>query len=105
MTASIVDRVRRIIWESGRGRLGRPRSLDRVDGKFEQKVPHRQNEVDIFAGHWASDLSDIAPGVVSGRVRHFGEDGRPAEALTALGRNVSRERMRVLELGPLEAGH
>lgn len=74
-------------------------------GKFEHRAPRPQNEIDIFAGHWASDLSEVAPGTVSGRVSHFAADRRPHEAMQALGGDVPPARLRVLELGPLEGGH
>lgn len=77
-----------------------------IDGrKFEQRAPHRQNDIDIFAGHWASDLSEIAPGTVAGAVSHFAADLRPRDAMRALGAHAPADQLRVLELGPLEGGH
>lgn len=82
---------------------GRVRSAD--GRKFEQRAPHRQNEIDIFAGRWASDLSEIATGTVSGAVSHFASDRRPHEAMQVLGTHAPAAQLRVLELGPLEGGH
>lgn len=73
--------------------------------KFEQRAPSVQNEIDIFAGRWASDLSDVVPGSVSGSVKHFTADPRPVYAMKALAGNPTDLGLRVLELGPLEAGH
>jgi hypothetical protein len=73
--------------------------------KFEQRSPHPQNEIDIFAGRWASDLSDVVPGSSSGSVKHFTSDQRPVYAIRALVGNPPNRGLRVLELGPLEAGH
>jgi hypothetical protein len=73
--------------------------------KFEQRVPSPQNEIDIFAGCWASDLSDVVPGSASGSVKHFTADPRPVYAMKALAGYPTDRRLRVLELGPLEAGH
>jgi spermidine synthase len=64
-----------------------------------------ENEIDIFAGHWASDLSDIVPGVVSGSTKHFSVDQRSILAMKTLAGGRSERKLRVLELGPLEGGH
>lgn len=104
--ASIVDQIRKIVTRLDSGQSGAGRSIVSAASKFEQRAPHRQNDADIFAGQWASDLSDIAPEISSsGGVPHFGADGRPGEAMAALGLNKSPGDMRVLELGPLEGGH
>ena len=71
--------------------------------KFEQRAPNPQNVLDIFQGRWASDLSDVVPGTVSGQIRLFGGDPRPGYALKQFG--GSAKGLRILELGPLEGGH
>ena len=72
--------------------------------RFETRAPSHQNAVDIFAGRWASDLSPVLPGAISGDVPLFAET-RPKAAAVGLGRNGRLDGMRVLELGPLEGGH
>lgn len=72
--------------------------------RFETRAPSHQNAVDIFAGRWASDLSPVLPGAISGDVPLFA-DTRPKAAAVGLGRNGRLDGMRVLELGPLEGGH
>lgn len=73
--------------------------------KFEQRAPQPQNAIDIFAGHWASDLSDIVAGLSSGKAKHFSLDQRPAVAMKALAGKLDGRGLRILELGPLEGGH
>jgi hypothetical protein len=73
--------------------------------KFEERAPDPQNAIDIFAERWASDLSDLAPGVRSGPVRLFTTDQRPHDAMSALAAGAEPEKLRVLELGPLEGAH
>jgi len=73
--------------------------------KFEQRGPQPQNAIDIFAGHWASDLSDIVTGLSSGKAKHFSLDQRPALAMKTLGGKPDGRGLRILELGPLEGGH
>jgi hypothetical protein len=73
--------------------------------KFEHRAPAPQNAIDIFSNRWASDLSDVVPGVSSGRTRHFGADPRPVFAFNHVRPDVVAHGARILELGPLEAGH
>jgi uncharacterized protein DUF1698 len=73
--------------------------------KFEQRPPSAQNEIDIFAGRWASDLSDLIPGTHAGPAKHFTADPRPRYAMEAFAHEAAGRRLRVLELGPLEGGH
>jgi len=73
--------------------------------RFETRAPSHQNALDIFSGAWASDLSEVLPGSVSGNAPHFVGDNRPQAGATGLGRNGRLDGMRVLELGPLEGGH
>lgn len=73
--------------------------------KFEQRAPAQQNAVDIFAGHWDSDLSFAVPGLEAGSKPLFTEDSRPSAAAHALGRDSRLDGMTVLELGPLEGAH
>jgi len=112
MTALLIDWLRERFWNRGRLPDSEVRAGSTSDGdqfepplKFEQRPPRPQNEIDIFAGRWASDLSDIALGTVSGKVRHFSDDRRPVEAMKALGAHAPTGDLRILELGPLEAGH
>jgi len=80
-----------------------PRAAHR--SRFETKAPHHQNAIDIFKGGWASNLSEVLPGAISGDVPLFVADGRPRAAAAGLGQGGRLDGMRVLELGPLEGGH
>jgi hypothetical protein len=71
---------------------------------FETRAPSVQTAVDLFKGQWASDLSEVLPGVEAGRHRLF-TDHRPRLAAEALGTNGRLDGMSVLELGPLEGAH
>ena len=74
--------------------------------KFELRYPAHQNGVDLFAGKWASDLGKVRSIIGTGAIDLFVADTRPAIAAAALGDETGRlDGMRVLELGPLEAGH
>lgn len=74
--------------------------------KFERRYPSHQNGVDLFAGKWASDLGKVRPVNGTGTTDLFVADPRPVIAAAALGDEAGRlDGMRVLELGPLEAGH
>jgi SAM-dependent methyltransferase len=72
--------------------------------KFETRAPSAANAIDIFAGHWAVDLSKIDPAWRGGSLSLEG-DNRAALAARSLGRGGRLDGMRVLELGPLEAIH
>jgi hypothetical protein len=71
--------------------------------KFEQRAPNPQNALDIVQGSWASDLSEVVSGTVSGRSRLLIDDPRPGYAMKQFG--GSAKGLRILELGPLEGGH
>ena len=73
--------------------------------KFELRAPSAQTAVDIFAGHWASDLGGLLP--VGGTGRHdFSKDPRPGYAAKRFGGpDGTLSGLSVLELGPLEADH
>lgn len=73
--------------------------------RFETRAPSHQNALDIFSGGWASDISEILPGAISGDSQLFVADPRPTAAALGLGHNGRLDGMRVLELGPLEGGH
>jgi hypothetical protein len=74
--------------------------------KFELRAPHPQNAVDIFQGHWASDLAKVMPGLTAGDADLFVNDTRPKLAAEKLGRTPGHlDGMHILELGPLEGGH
>jgi hypothetical protein len=75
------------------------------DRKFEIRQPSPQNEIDIFAGRWASDLSGVVLGTRSGSVDHFKSDPRPAFAMKAFGEALAGRPLCILELGPLEGAH
>ncbi|HEY3142779.1 MAG TPA: DUF1698 domain-containing protein [Acidimicrobiales bacterium] len=62
-------------------------------------APSPQNAVDLFAGTWSSHIP--LPGVTSGPLPLFNDD-RVRWAIDQLG---GIDGLRVLELGPLEAGH
>src|SRR5262249_39779369 len=110
MTASFTNKLREKLRNKflfkNKGNLAEGgRQAIPTNRKFEQRAPRPQNDIDIFAGHWASDLSDIVPVVVSGSAKHFSADLRPAFAMKTLAGNSSGRALRVLELGPLEGGH
>jgi 2-polyprenyl-3-methyl-5-hydroxy-6-metoxy-1,4-benzoquinol methylase len=74
--------------------------------KFTRRCPNPQNAVDIFRDRWASDISEVVPGVHAGPTGHFIADHRPSLLL----KNFATEDgtltgMRILELGPLEGAH
>jgi hypothetical protein len=83
--------------------------LRRVFGPSEKQVepalvmslPSAQNALDTFEGEWISAPPPTCPGLVAGHMPLF-EDSRVAWALDQLG---GCRHQRVLELGPLEAGH
>jgi SAM-dependent methyltransferase len=69
-----------------------------------KRAPSAANAIDIFAGHWAIDLSKINPAWRGGSASLEG-DNRAALAARSLGHGGRLDGMRVLELGPLEAIH
>ncbi len=73
--------------------------------KFNLSAPTAQGVVDLFEGHWASDLGQVVPGVVSGPTDLF-SDPRVGFAVEQFaGAEGDLRGQRVLELGPLEAAH
>ena len=73
--------------------------------KFELRAPSPQAAVDIFAGRWATDLSHLIPVAPTGGAA-MATDPRPRYALKHFaGPDGTLAGKRVLELGPLEAGH
>jgi Methyltransferase domain len=72
--------------------------------KFELQAPSAQNLIDIFEGKWASDFTKVHPGLKAGVTDLFG-DTRPNLAAKHLGAHGRFDGMKILELGPLEAGH
>ena len=68
--------------------------------QYVRSAPTAQNAVDIFAGEWSSALPDAA-GAVAGHVPLF-SDPRVTWVIETVG---GVDSFRVLELGPLEAGH
>ena len=75
-----------------------------ASAKFETRAPDAANAIDIFAGHWAVDLSKINPAWHGGSMDLAGDD-RPELAARHLGHAGRFDEMRLLELGPLEATH
>jgi Protein of unknown function (DUF1698) len=74
--------------------------------KFTRQAPSPQNAVDIFRDRWASDISDVVPGIQSGAAGHFVRDPRPSFLLKNFaGEHGTLSGMRILELGPLEGAH
>jgi hypothetical protein len=90
--------------------IGRLRNLLKAErpgaapSGFELRAPSVQNAVDIFQGAWASDLSQVLPGVQAGRHGLFTDD-RPRLAADRLGQGGRLDGYSVLELGPLEGAH
>jgi Protein of unknown function (DUF1698) len=72
--------------------------------KFEQRPPAHVNAIDIFAGHWATDLSEFDPSWRGGEAKLV-NDPRPRSAAEHLGHANRLDGMTVLELGPLEGAH
>jgi SAM-dependent methyltransferase len=73
--------------------------------KFEDGAPSHQNAIDIFKGHWASNLDAICAGSQAGDALHFTPEPVMSHAAFRLGRNGRFDGMTVLELGPLEGGN
>lgn len=74
--------------------------------KFELRRPAPQNAVDLFNGKWASDLSEVLPGVTAGAAGHFKSDPRPGFALKHFGASDGTlSGSSILDIGPLEGGH
>jgi len=102
MTENFLKKVRTI--------FGRPRRSDPQPQsafgpiKFEQRPPAHANAIDIFAGRWATDLSDFNSAWRGGEAR-LGLDPRLGLAAKHLGQENRFDGMAVLELGPLEAAH
>jgi len=72
--------------------------------KFEQRSPSHANAIEIFAGRWATDLSQLDPTWQGGGAM-LAADNRPLLAAQYLGKENRLDGMSVLELGPLEAMH
>ena len=73
--------------------------------KFEHRLPSPQCALDIFKGHWASDVGLVIPNVVSGDAGMF-VDGRINFVIDRLGvGDGTLKDMSILELGPLEGAH
>lgn len=79
---------------AGRGRAP-------VDDQYVTTAPGDQNALDIFKGEWSSQLPGPFAELEAGSARLF-EDDRITWAAAAFGGVAGK---RVLELGPLEAGH
>ncbi len=68
---------------------------------YNDRAPHPQNAIDIFAGEWTSKLPPPFDNLTAGRTVLF-DDERIAWAIERVG-GVAGQR--ILELGPLEGGH
>jgi hypothetical protein len=74
--------------------------MDILD-EYVTKAPSAQHALDIFKGEWVSSLPPELNNFTAGSIPLF-QDGRIDWAVAALG---GVQGARVLELGPLEAGH
>jgi SAM-dependent methyltransferase len=107
MTDNPFGKIARAILRRARGALGAapvesgPAFAAR---KFEQRAPAHANAIDIFAGHWATDLSEFDPSWRGGDAKLV-NDPRPRSAAEHLGKAGRLDGMTVLELGPLEGAH
>src|ERR1044072_4088612 len=101
---SLIRRLRHALTRMQRDRSPEPEGPPLGARKFETRAPDVANAIDIFAGHWAVDLSTINPAWRGGPISLAG-DNRVALAARALGQGGRLDGMRVLELGPLEAIH
>ena len=71
--------------------------------KFMANMPSDQNAMSIFSDRWAH--ASFGDDMVRRLEVAFESDGRPAQAISAFGRNGRLDGMSVLECGPLEGGH
>lgn len=85
----------------GSRRRGLAGSPGHVLDEYVMRPPSDQNALDLFAGQWSSGLPGRWKGLRAGRIGLF-EDHRIMWAADQLG---GVRNKRVLELGPLEAGH
>lgn len=72
-----------------------------VTERYVAGIPRDQNAIDLFAGEWSSRFPADHPDLTGGLAALY-EDDRVLWAVQQLGGLKDR---RVLELGPLEAGH
>jgi len=72
--------------------------------KFEERAPSHANAIEVFAGRWATDLSQFDPAWRGGEAKLL-VDPRPGYAAQHLGAADRLDGMTVLELGPLEGAH
>lgn len=76
-----------------------------IEQKFVTTTPSHRNATNLFADRWASDLSELAPGLKAGGLPGFRADPRPGQAAAHLGVDGRLDGYKVLELGPLEGAH
>lgn len=83
--------------------LLRPRSYwtSGILDEYVMSEPSDQNALDIFQGEWSSKLPSQAGELRAGQISLF-EDGRILWAEKKVG---GFEGCKIIELGPLEAGH
>jgi len=75
--------------------------MSNILDEYVTTLPTAQNALDIFRAEWTSHLPPESSGLVAGKMPLF-QDARITWAINQLG---GVEGCRVLELGPLEAGH
>ena len=73
-----------------------------VNERYSTAAPSAQNQLDLFKGAWTSAVPVPGEVTASGPRADLFDDGRIAWAIERLGPLAGK---RVLELGPLEAGH
>ena len=77
------------------------KSLNNVLDEYVRMPPNDQNALDIFKGEWSSQLPGAWKDLKAGTITLF-DDARIIWAANQLG---GFKGQRVIELGPLEAGH
>jgi hypothetical protein len=101
MIAPVKSLIRKIVGLAS-GEAHAPGSL--FESKFEQRAPAHTNAIDIFSGHWATDLSKLNA-EWHGGAADLANDPRPMLAAQTLGTADRVDGMTILELGPLEGLH
>jgi len=104
MIARVKSLIRSIVARSINA-AGEPRAPGSLfESKFEQRAPAHTNAIDIFSGHWATDLSKLNT-QWQGGTADLANDSRPVLAARTLGKADRVDGMTILELGPLEGLH
>jgi hypothetical protein len=104
MIARVKSLIRNIVARL-RNAAGEPQAPGSLfESKFEQRAPAHTNAIDIFSGHWATDLSKLNA-EWHGGAADLANDSRPVLAAQTLGAADRVDGMTILELGPLEGLH